>query len=238
MMKKTLWIAALAALGLAAVTQAAEISWSSVGLTTNATEVSTSGTPLEALNFNPVGGPTASNTVINGVTFSLHTDGTDPSAPYFSATSDSITADSHDVYPDGLLTAYDGLLSNMLYDRGDDLVTLKSLILVPAQQYLIQLFVADGRDPDGVGVTLRMEDGVFTSPTLDSNSGYGLVINGIFTADAVTQTFAMNKITSTGSVKGLQLSGYQLRAIPEPATLGLVVSFSGAILFIRRRLIM
>jgi hypothetical protein len=229
MMKKRLWIAALAVLGMTTMTQAAEISWSSVDLTTNATEVSTNGTFLEALNFNPVGGPTASNTVINGVTFSLHTDGTTPTATYFSANSGGMSLDSHAIYSAGLV-AYTGLLSNFIYHKSSDQVTLS--LLEAGQQYQIQLFVGDGRAQEAA-TTVTMDIGkanAFTSPGLGSNSGYGLVINGVFTADAATQIFEMNK----NSTKGLQLSGYQLRAIPEPATLGLVVAFGGGIVFLRR----
>jgi hypothetical protein len=230
-MNKIGWIAALAVLGMTTVTQGAVIDWSSVDLTLGGTEVSTTGTLLEALNFDTA----ADDATINGVTFSGFSDFANPSATYFSANSDSAGVDSHNLYTAGLAT-YTGLLSNTIYDKHatEGKVTLSGL--VADQQYQIQLFMADVRDSE-VATTFTMDIGTldaWTSPRLDTNNRDGYVINGVFTADAATQLFEMNK---NGS-KGLQMGAYQLRAIPEPATLGLVASFSGAILFIRRRLMM
>jgi hypothetical protein len=230
-MNKIGWIAALAVLGMTTMTQAAVITWGSVDLTLGGTEVSTSGTLKEALNFDVA----ADDVTINTVTFSGFSASVDPSATYFSANSDQAGVDAHLLYTGGLAT-YTGLLSNTIFDKNaaDGKVTLSGL--VADQQYQIQLFMADVRDSE-VATTFTMDIGkanAWTSPRLDTNNRDGYVINGVFTADAATQLFEMNK---NGS-KGLQMGAYQLRAIPEPATLGLVASFSGAILFIRRRFMM
>lgn len=242
-MKKFVWITVLMALTATVASQAAVIRWSAESLTTGGTEVSTSGTLLEALNFDP----DRTSVTIHGVTFrgfASFAKRKKPSTSYFSAASEQASESFHRIYTDASF-AYYALLRNFIFDQDavDNTVRLNGLVV--GQRYQIQLFVADSR-AEKSNLFVQMDE-AWTSPTFGSNDGNGFVVNGVFTADAATQTFVMNKYEESKrhglQMKGLQINGYQLRAIPkaasvdipEPAAIGLLLGLAAVMALCQRR---
>jgi hypothetical protein len=233
-----LLVAGMVAAGTAS---AATITWgpTAVPLTEAGTEVSTSGTLVQALNF---GRGTSSDfdTTINGVPFTgfANAAGTwiDPSSGTFSANSNTVVTPGYS----GLGT-YDLLLDGWLGSGGStrNSVTLSGLSI--GQEYLVQLFLADSRT---IGNPSRStyfpvidvgEANEFIGPTYGSNNRNGFVINGTFTADGASQSFTINNDNAAfATPAGFQLNAYQIRAVPEPATIGLLGAAAGLMLALRR----
>ncbi len=226
--------------------EAAVISWNVVNLTAAGTEVSTSGTQVQALNFGR-GVSSDFNTTINGVLFTGFANGDatlntfpSPTLPPFSANSTGVSGDVYTAPPG--LTGYDLLLSNQIFssDLTRNTVTLSNL--TSGQAYQVQLFFGDTRTTTTVPLRKPVIDYGLTNefngaPTYGTASGNGFVINGTFTADAATQTFTINNVdtsTTPGTLQGFQLNAYQLRAVPEPATIGVLGAAAGLMLALSR----
>lgn len=199
--KLTLATIAVLAVGTVGVNSAsaAVITWSSVTSATDA-DVSNSGTLLEAINF---GG---SAVTVNGVAF---VDGTTAgSSTYLTQNYSGIGTWS----PSPGLGTIDSIFTTDW--RQSTLLGLGLQGLTIGQPYEIQVFAyATG----GAGTrTLTFNDG---NPANNIMVTYNTapIVTGTFTADATTQT--MNWIESTGTNF---TSGYQLRLIPEPASLALL----------------
>ena len=115
--------------------------------------------------------------------------------------------------------------------------------LTVSQEYRIQALVYDGRgDATIAGRTVEfdgIDQGQYANGITGKTWGDGLLVTGIFAADAATQDFTVEAFYDDGTSnvsKGGQLNAVTLYAIPEPATLGMVAVFGGAVLFIRRKL--
>lgn len=107
------------------------------------------------------------------------------------------------------------------------------------QQYRIQALVYDGRNAVGIpGRTVEfdgVDQGQYAEGVFNVTWGNGLLVTGTFTADAATQDFTIEAFLG-GESRGGQLNALTLHAIPEPATLGMIALFGGAMVFVRRRL--
>lgn len=197
----------------------APITWSYSVLTSGASEVSTEGTLLEALNFSSLpDGFTddALDTTINTVKFEGFTDGNgdngflNPTATYFSANSSNCVPQGVDTYTvaKGGLAKYDALNSRFIWaeNSASNRITLNGL--TAGNGYRIQLFMGDTR---GYDVSVTVDDGkgnTLVSPTFNSNGRVGFVINGEFTAVSDQQFLMINR-----GGEGMHLNGYQLREI-------------------------
>ena len=235
------------ALLVAGTVSAATITWGpAVDLTLSGTEVSTSGTLVQALNFGRGPNSSAFDTTINGVDFTGLVNGNtsnlwaDPSSGNFSANTQNVGGSYS-----GLAT-YSTLLSTWLFstDAARNTVTLSGL--TSGQEYLVQLFMADSRtnQPQFATRFPVIDDGEaneFTGPVYGTNGGVGFVINGTFTADGATQTFTINNYNpgdnpgDPATQLGFQLNAYQIRAVPEPATIGLLGAAGAGLMLALRR---
>lgn len=201
---------------VAGVANAAVVTWSTASIM-GANDVINIGTTVEAING--VGGSVTTSPTVNGVTFTANG----------SLLSNSYTGDSWTNAVDDL--AYESLLSTIDYQgNGTGPLTVKTFTgLTIGQQYLFQYWYADynwaAPNPDRY-ITVAL--GSDTQSGDNQISGLEFAV-GTFTADADEIDLI---VTSTQN--GARLTAYQLRAIPEPATMGLVALFGGGIVFIRR----
>lgn len=239
---------------------AAVLTWGSPTNISNDSDVSTTGTLFFASNLgngssssaNFSYGP-ATGTTINGVLFAgnyLNTMTTSPGLPLstqagFSPISindpaagltmqytNNTTFGTGTAYT-SLSSSYQDLLGQGVYTDTAVSTTLTFSSLTINQTYEFQWWTNDSRTLAAAGRTVTATAG--NSLTLDSNTsasgntGLGQFGIGTFTADATTQAIVFN-----GSA-GVQLSGFQLRAVPEPGTLTLAAGASFGLLAIRRR---
>lgn len=228
-MKRMIFVLSIVLL-LVGVSQAATITWSAWTLT-GTTDVSTTGTQLEGLNF----ASSSVDTTVGGVNF---TGSNGTGAAFFSTTSSETTDGDDYVVADGGLPGFDVLLSGHLWDWPNaETVTLSNLVVGTA--YEVQLLIGDTRTNYGIPNRHIMIDegtanefGSFeTTHFGQPDDAAGLSILGVFTADAVTQSFVLNQVNGTTS-EGPTLNAYQLREVPEPTTM---VLFTLSGLLIKRR---
>ena len=200
---------ALTALSLGHAASAATITWTS-GTITDINDVVTTGTTVEAVN---TAGTGANATVtVAGITFAENNDvgGNNTNGDFFALE----TGDA----------GYDEFLGDIDFGgNGQPAATFEFTGLTVTQAYLIQYWYAD----DGAnGRTM----------TLDSFGGTDLVLSsgdfaiGTFTADSVTQD-----LTFTSSNNGIRVTGFQLRAVPEPTSAALFGLGAAGFLLRRRR---
>jgi MYXO-CTERM domain-containing protein len=179
-------------------------------------DVTTEGTLVGALNF---GGTEA---VVNGVVFA-------PFAPVGNSTtvgnftlsasgaitSRNVTTSAGEF--DSLSLNYRGLVGTAA-SRPNMEVTLGMIGLVVGQSYLFQTWASNPFDWVGYPLTVTAGNSVSLLPNTSpsgapfASPGLGQYVIGTFTADAPTQsvTFLANEVSV--------MNGFQLRAIPEPAT--------------------
>lgn len=110
--------------------------------------------------------------------------------------------------------------------------------IVSGLEYRIQLLVMDGRSTQaGKNVEVDgVDQGVYSDGVSGVTYGDGLLITGTFTADSSSQTFDIEVFDAGGLTSdGGQLNVLLLHQIPEPATLSIIASVGGALVFIRRK---
>jgi hypothetical protein len=198
--------------GLVATSPGAVISWSGASAVSSSNDVSTLGTLVEAYN------PRADTTdlEVNGVTFTYKSD---ILASVSTSTAQGGGLDVGDV-------AYDTMFDILAWGGGaSTTITVGGDTLVSGQEYLVQTWYVQS---DKSGRIMTYGDGLGNTVDVSCDGEYA---SGSFTADGTSQTISL---AATG-MGNCQLTAYQVRAIPEPGTLGLVAVFGGGILFLRRK---
>jgi hypothetical protein len=194
----------------AGAANAATIAWTR-GVITDINDVSTLGTTVLAVNNSGSGAPTT--VTVAGIDF---TEDNSLTGNYNGSVFALDTGDA----------GYNTFLGDIDFNSGAAQSNVSiNLAVDSGQEYLLQVWYADDNTTGRENTLTGTGDNVLVG------DDYGI---GTFVADSTTQLFEIN--TSGGaSNNGTRLTGYQLRAIPEPATLGLIAAFGGGILFIRRR---
>lgn len=206
--------------------EAAPIAWDSVGLITNDSDVKLEGTLLQAVNVSGV------DTTINTVLFAATSAAGAGNLVLSASGPMSGEGSSYGVgtpFTD-LSSSYQALAQSGRYAWNVDM-NLGISGLTSGKQYLVQFWVNDSRSFINRDVTLtatNTSDPLKYNNTAGSN-GLGSYVVGRFTADAATQ----NIVASSGPSGYPQINGYQIREIPEPASLALLVL--GAAALLRRR---
>lgn len=200
-------IAAASAL-IAGQADGAAITFGSPNLGTASADVNTGGTLVEAINLVSDDSLVDGTVSVNGVAFvdtNLFGNG-------YAVTGLVSTGDAD----------LDDLVGTVGYG-GPPTVTLSGLDV--GQLYELQIFIGDGRDL-AIGRTLTVGDGDGDTSNdvsyVYSDGGSSIQatsITGTFVADAATQEFVA--VLGNGG-SGTELAAYQLRAVPEPATLSLL----------------
>ncbi len=216
---KTASAMATAAAIMAGSADAATINWGAGDTTPTVGEVSTSGTLHEAFDVVTADSQVGPPFDVNGVTFtSVNLLGNNyaalnPSLPSFGD------------------AGLDELYSHFGYGDPQD-ITITGLDI--GTPYEIQLFYGDNRgccSTRTIGVGTSEVGGIDVGGVPVNN---GVIFTGTFTADATSQTFFTQLADAAGAPLGTELSGYQVRAIPEPATLSLL-AMAGAGLLVAGR---
>ena len=117
--------------------------------------------------------------------------------------------------------AFDTLIGRFDYGNGTTTsVILGSGLLVPGEDYLIQVFYTDLRGCCSAR-DMSFGDGLGNQVDLNATgAGLGQFTIGIFRADATTQTLSM----ATNGFGNAHITGYQIRMVPEPGSALLVVA--------------
>ena len=217
---KVVAAAALAALSLSA--SAASITWGSVTTITSPSSLDQVGSFISAVNAGGTAGaplPVAGTdvTFVDGgpTSASIGTINNTGNGGFYSPTTGNANLDA-------VLDSHSYLSNGNPNSRGQ--VTLTGL--TPGQGYRIQVIgVSDDRSCC-LDRTQTIDDGNGdVSGALRRGSANAVI--GTFTADSSSQSFFVSGINDPG------LSGYQVRAAPEPATFGLLGV--GAMAFLARR---
>ena len=195
---------------IAVSAQAATIVWSPGTIISGDSNVSTTGTFNRAYTFG-----SNSTTTVNGVTFTPFANAGDSSTfgGFFTGYGSATGAYS------SLSSVYQSLLTGGVYaNAANASLTLGNLTL--GQAYQLQVWVNDSRTAgSGRFETLDSTSSIDYNST-DADGGVGQFSIGTFTANSSTQTIAFNAFPAGNP--DAQINGLQLRAVPEPATLGLL----------------
>ena len=198
-------------LGTSIASQAAVIAWGDSTSVSTASDISTAGTLVEAINLTAdnISGTTV---VANGVIFT-----NDGSLLSKTNGGDNFSGDTGDA-------GYNEILSTFDFGNGSGVTTLNlgGGNLELDKDYEIQVFWAydnwDHGYGDGNGNNV-----ILTEPAY---------VIGTFTADGTTQTFDLRPVD--GSWTEAHLNAYQIRAVPEPSSAALF-GLGGLALILRRR---
>jgi len=195
-------LATIAGLALGSSAQAASIVWTQ-GTITGDSIVDTTGTLMEAANF---GDNTVTSPTINAVTFTGVDFGSSP-------TLSNLSGLGYDGGNNGTWSStgetIDQLANTLARESGVGSQSATLTGLTDGAEYLVQFFIDHSTD-----TTMDINDGLGNTVTLNTLGEYA---TGTFTADGATQ--ALNFSIGVGSQK---LSGYQLRAVPEPSAAALI----------------
>jgi len=213
-----LFFAALASSGFA-VAPNATISWGAPTTISGDSDVSTDGTLVGAFNMN---GPTAT---VNGVTFASFMFTTN--TPSASDGNFTFTESSHVLAATGLgsgsppfsnlSSSYQTLLSTALTTDDNNTLTLNISGLTIGQQYEFEFFLN--------GSNVSLDDN-----TTNAVGGVGQFVIGTFTAASSNELITFN---GTDSTQAPTINAFELRAVPEPATMSIFI-FGSALLGISR----
>jgi hypothetical protein len=226
-MKKSMIIGAVA-LVVAGVSQAAVINWDTSATNISGdTDVSLNGDAFWAYNL---GFASSTTTTVNGVEF-VGSDKNSKVTEYLTRTSTGSNNKALGSTEGTFVTlsaSYQDLLKSATYGGG---YTYTMTSLTVDQEYEIQIWSNVSGSATENTTTIVGTDPARTLDwnTTDAVGGVGQFIKGTFVADATSQEFELSQT---------DLNVIQLRAIPEPATIGLVTAFGAGILFVRRRLCM
>ena len=229
-MKKLLWMAAVAALGMVGVSQAAVVTWSDAVTTSGDTDVSTEGTSVYAYSLNGANGTKA----LNGVDF---TEGAEGANGVFDNLTSSVNANqSATVFAStvapwaSLSTAYKAVLQGGIYHGTDDTkYTLNGL--TEETEYLVQAWVTDPRSSSySLLRTASFYGGIVNTSTAkvidysvgDAGGSLGQYIIGTFTTDALATSISFLVEGGATASEGMQLNAVQVRAVPEPSSFALL----------------
>jgi hypothetical protein len=218
-------VAVAATLSSSSVVRAAPIAWVGSGRVSSNADVDTVGTLAGALQVG-----SATQRVVNGVTFVRD----DVAAASIAAGSITYAFNFNNAFGpfysgDTGDTEYNAALTSGRYtDPGAGTVTMGALIV--GQQYRVQIWNVDTRS-----APLNNRDRTYTNGTsvvlnTGGDAGKPQWAIGTFVADATTETITMS---GNGSY-GAQLNLIQTRAVPEPASAGLL-ALAGLSLLARRR---
>jgi hypothetical protein len=230
----------IAALAAAPVAQAAVITWdpvvsSSSGNKFDSTGVNNEGDTVLALMVNS-GGPDTVNGVTflnwgnqtqNGVTWSY----TGGPGTTFQGVDHFVTGSPNDYFSGPTDAERDAYIHAMAGAR-DGIETMSFSGLTVNQEYLVQVWAVDMRNNSTVNgyYTLALDGGT-PSGSLEyfgPGGGVSSYVVGRFTADSTSGTLAL------GDAYRPQVNAIQLRAIPEPASLGMLGAAAAAMLLRRR----
>jgi hypothetical protein len=202
---------AAATLVAASSAHAAIATWGSAQNVSADTDISTLGTLVQAYNLG-----NAASYAINGVTFTGST-----AVP--SGWVGVVGSGMQSVAPlPGIGTNYASALNSCIYagtvGSPKDFTSFTGLTVGATYQF--QVWFADTRNTT-LG-TMQWDTGASTpSITLSSNGGaspFAQYALAEFTADSTSQTFRITGLAEGGPI----MSMYQLRAVPEPSTYGLI----------------
>lgn len=214
-MNKTFFTALCAIVGLSSA-HGAIVTWGAAQNVTSAGDVLNTGTTVFALNIGA-----ATNTVINGVTFSGNTNpgwGNQNFTGY----------GSHPVGGDYATALASGRYLNLPATT----ITISLTGLTIGQEYAFQTWINDRRD--ATVDTMRWDSGNST-PFVDisTSNTFSQYVTGSFIADSTTQSL---RVAVTAGGGGATVNMMQLRAVPEPSTYGLMGAGALAgIAMVRRR---
>jgi hypothetical protein len=220
--RKSAWWGIVAAFVVAPVASAASITWGSITQITGTSSLSQTGTFVTAVNLGGNGGSLA----IGGtdITFS---DGGVTAAVGGGGVSNSgnggfYSPATGDTNLDAVLDSHSYISGNNPNGRGR--IDLSGLAV--GQAYQVQVIgVADDRACCGTR-TQTVDDGLGnTSAAMQRSLAQSTI--GTFTADATTQSFFVSGANDPG------LSAFVVRAVPEPAAMGVLAL--GAGMLVRRR---
>jgi hypothetical protein len=232
----------VAAMAVASVAQAAVITWdavvtsnSTIGEKFDSTGVNNEGDTVLAWMVNS-GGPVTVNGVTvynrdnweqNGVTLNYSRVGagtTYQNVTHFVTTSPN---DHFSGPTDAERDAYIHMLTGMDDAQGDITLALSGLTI--GQEYAAQLWSVDMRNSGNKTQTIALDGGTPSDPLLWATAGRSSYVIGRFTADATTASFLLTSDTNDRAI-----NAFQLRAIPEPATGGMILLGSAAFLGLLR----
>ena len=239
---KLLALNTAAALATATTSQAASILWGAPANISADTDVSTTGTPVGAVNagFTNLSGTTFNPaTTVNGVTF----------APLNSASSSGlfsvplvgpgVTLGAGAPFSN-LSTAYQNLLQAGFFGLGAGGVgfTLTLSGLTVGNTYELQIWSENPGFSPGIPDTLTVATGVSTV-TLRSNvtntaGGLGQFVRGSFVADGATQAVSITS-PNNGIFNGAQLRQTAAPVVPEPSSVLFGLGLLGMAAFRRVR---
>jgi hypothetical protein len=218
----------------------APVTWGSPTTISGDTDVSLDGSLVAA--FNMVGG----NVTVNGVTFAAFpvTGGSTSATNGNFSFSESpgilvtwTTLGSASAPFSNLSANYQTLLSTAISTDANNTLTLVMSGLVTGQQYEFEWWLnAASNSSAGFLTTATATNSVsLDDNTTNANGGVGQYVIGTFTANAGSETITFNG-TSTGQAP--TINAFQLRAVPEPSTMSILllggVVISGA-RFLRRK---
>jgi hypothetical protein len=173
--------------------------------------ISTNGSLVEAVNLaNPADGPLTVDPSGLNITFTA-TDAKLNQGAFGSGSPGSTDA------------AWNSIINSTDWAGGSPLIPNFFSGLTVGQQYQVQLFASDTRGGGDSAATLSFRD-EFNNFSPGVVAGSFTSVLGTFTANATTQTLGVS--SSTNAI----LNAYVLRAVPEPASLGLLAA--GAVMML------